>query len=286
MTRNLSRYYVGIVCIMLAIAPLRAQPAAPVLPPAPSFADLVDLAEPAPLALDATIRSAIRLKPEASPGLRPGHTRFYIVADLNTLIRGEAGQPARFSYLYDAANDARGRPAKLAKKRILLLAKPVPGRPGEVQLVAPDAQLDWTAAVDARLRDVLRQLVSGDAPPRITAVGRGFHTAGALAGESESQIFLSTTTGDPVSLSIIRRPGQTPLWSVALGEIVDEAATAPQPETLLWYRLACFLPRALPPASTADAGREDAAALTRDYRLVIEGLGDCPRTRARRVTDR
>jgi hypothetical protein len=51
---------------------------------------------------------------------------------------------------------------------------------------------------------------------------------------------------------------------------------------LLWYRLACGLPRALPAQSLAEEGAEGAAAIQADYRLVIERLGPCTRARARR----
>lgn len=256
-------------------------------PPAPApaaalrYADLADLADGAPLVLDATVRAAIRLKPEVSPGLGTGKTRFYVTAALNTLIRGPAGTPGQLHYLVDLPNDARGKPPKLNKRRVLLLARAVPGRVGEIQLVAPDAQLDWTADLDQRLRGILNELVAKDAPPQIRAIGKGFHVPGALPGEGESQIFLATANGAPVSLSILRRPGQTPQWSVALGEIVDESAAVPQRDTLLWYRLTCFLPRQLPAASVSDAGAEEARQLRVDYQLVIAGLGPCPRARVR-----
>lgn len=264
----------------VAQRPPAPAPAAP--PAALSYADLADLADGAPLVLDATIRSAIRLKPETSRGLGAGQTRFYVTATLNALIRGPAGAPGQISYLVDVPNDVRGKPPKLNKRRVLLLARPVPGRAGEIQLTAPDAQLTWSADVDQRLRAILGELVAPGSPPRIRAIGKGFYVPGALPGEGESQIFLATANGAPVSLSIIRRPGQTPLWSVALGEIVDESAATPQRDTLLWYRLACFLPQQLPAESVSDASPDEARQLRTDYRLVIDGLGPCPRSRLRR----
>jgi hypothetical protein len=78
----------------------------------------------------------------------------------------------------------------------------------------------------------------------------------------------------------LRRPGERPRWSVALSEIVDEAATPPARETLLWYRLACALPATLPAQSLAEGTSEqDAAAIRADYRLVLDSLGPCGRTR-------
>jgi hypothetical protein len=145
--------------------------------------------------------------------------------------------------------------------------------------VAPDAQLPFTPERAERIRAVLREAAAADAPPRITGIGKAFHVPGSLPGESETQIFLQTANGRPVSLSVLRRPGETPRWAVALSEMVDDAAAPPQPESLLWYRLACGLPRALPPQSLADAEPEAAAAIQADYRLVLDRLGPCARSR-------
>ena len=56
----------------------------------------------------------------------------------------------------------------------------------------------------------------------------------------------------------------------------------PRPESLLWYRLACTLPHALPTQSFADADRDGRAAIQADYRLILERLGPCARTRVKR----
>jgi hypothetical protein len=158
----------------------------------------------------------------------------------------------------------------------------VPNRPAELRLVAPDAQLPYTPALAERLRALLVEASAAGAPPRITGIGRAFHVPGSLPGESETQIFLQTADNRPISLSILRRPGEQPRWSVALSEIVDEAAAPPAPGTLLWYRLACTLPPLLPQQALSEANADEAQAIQADYRLVMDGLGRCTRTRARR----
>ncbi len=95
----------------------------------------------------------------------------------------------------------------------------------------------------------------------------------------ETQIFLQTRDGRPISLNVLRRPGETPRWAVALGEIVDRSARPPAPDTLLWYRLACALPPALPDSSAASLAAADAEATRADYALVLKGLGPCARAR-------
>lgn len=259
------------------------QPSAVVAPAAVlTFADMADLALAAPVAVHVRIVRASALRPRDAVGVVPGQRRFLVVGEVVSLIRAPEALPARVSWLVDLPDDSRGRAARLPKRsELLLLAAPVPGRPGELRLVAPDSQLPYSAAAAERVRAILREVAGPNPPPRITAVGRAFHVPGAIPGESETQIFLQTAGERPVSLSILRRPGEQSRWAVALAEIVDENAAAPQRETLLWYRLACTLPRALPSQSLAQSSAEERTAITADYALVIEDLGPCARTRQR-----
>lgn len=272
----------ALACAAFSPSESISQPAPRAAAPAPAglgYADLADLAVAAPLAIDARIRSATRLTDGRATGVAAGRARYYVTADIVGLIRGAAGLPGRIDYVADVALDAKGKPPKLKKRRVLLLARPVAGKPGSVQLVAPDAQLDWDAATDARLRAILAEAVTPGAAPRVISVQSAFHTPGVVPGESETQIFLATASGQPISLSVLRRPGQQPRWAAALGEIVDEAAAAPKPDTLAWYRLACGLPAALPESSLEGVEPAQAAAARADYALVKAGLGSCGRTR-------
>jgi hypothetical protein len=251
-----------------------------------SYADIADLATAAPIVLHARIHRAAALKAERAPGVAPAHTRFYVEADVVRLIRGNDPLAARISYLVDLPNDARGKPAKPKRKQpVLLFARPVAGAAagtndtGSVQLVAPDAQLPWDAATEARLRAILTELVKPGAPPAITGIANGFHVPGTLPGEGETQLFLNTATGEPVSLTVLTAADGSRRWAAAFGEIVDGSAAVPARETLAWYRLACGLPRRLPLgklAGTAPADRQKAAS---DYAVVLGALGECTRTR-------
>jgi hypothetical protein len=245
------------------------------------YADIADLVLAAPVIADATIRSTTRIKPAEAPNLAPGLVRRYVEVDVVALIRGADGLPPRIGYLLDVAPDARGRVPKFKKARVLIFARPVAGAVNMVQLIAADAQLDWTAADDARARQIAKAALAADAPPVITDVGNAFHVAGALPGEGETQIFLTTADQRPVSLSVLRRPGEQPRWAVALSEIVDESAAPPAPDTLLWYRLTCALPAMLPDRSTGSLEAADAAIAREDYAFVLGALGPCGRTRKR-----
>ena len=260
--------------LLTSAAAQAAAESAAVLPP---YAEVADLVLAAPLLLDAQIRSAARIKGEEAANVEPGRARFYVEADVLALIRAPGAMPARVGYVVDVPLDARGRAPKLKKRRVLLFARPVAGQPAMVQLVTLDSQRDWSPDLDALVRRVVREVVAAGAPPAVTGLGNAFHVPGTLPGEGETQIFVQTATGDPISLSILRRPGEQRRWAVALGEIVDDAAAAPQRDTLLWYRLACGLPRELPPESIASEEPANAAIAREDYQFVLQQLGPCRR---------
>jgi hypothetical protein len=245
-----------------------------------SYADLADLALAAPVAAQVRLTSFVQIKGENAAAVPEGFARFYVEADIVALIRSAEPIPARVNYLLDLPRDTRGKAPKLRKgSEYLLFAAPVRGRPDSLQLIARDAHLPVAAGPAAEVRAILNEANSPSAPPRITGIGRAFHVPGSLPGEGETQIFLQTADRRPVSLGVLRRPGEQPRWSVALSEIVDEAAAAPKPNSLLWYRLACSLPRALPSESLAESEAEDARAATADYRFILDQLGACVRTR-------
>jgi hypothetical protein len=267
-----------------AILGLAAPAESQVPAPTPSYADLADLALAARITAQVRLISSIEIKGEQAAKVPRGFARFYVVADIVSLIRSAEPIPSRVNDLVELPRDARGKAPKLRKgTEYLLFAAPVPGRPDSLQLIARDAQLPLAAGPAAEVRAILGEAHAADAPPRITGIGRAFHVPGTLPGEGETQIFLQTADRRPVSLNVLRRPGEQPRWSVALSEIVDEAAAPVKPNSLLWYRLACSLPRALPSQSLADSAPADAEAAAADYRFVLEQLGACVRMRARQT---
>ncbi|MDZ3833270.1 MAG: hypothetical protein U0S50_15850 [Sphingopyxis sp.] len=268
------------------VSAMQAPPVAPAAPSPYSYADLADLAAAAPIVVHARVRSSAILKPEKAPGLAAGHARFYVEADVASLIRGSGPLAARINYLVDLPLGANGRAPKLKRKQpVLIFARPVAGSAagsndtGSVRLVAPDAQLPWDAATDAQLRAILTELVKPGAPPAITGIANGFHVPGTLPGEGETQLFLDTRTGEPVSLTILTAADGSRRWAAAFGEIVDETAAAPARGTLAWYRLACGLPRTLPLSKLAGTPPEDRRKAASDYAVVLGALGECTRAR-------
>ncbi len=266
------------LAVALAATPLAAQEA--VAQPQMTYADIVDLADKSPLVLRARIRDQATVEPERSPGLAPGHVRLYVEAETTALIAGNAPVGESLRYLVDLPLDAKGKAPKLKKQNVVLFARTVPGRPAEIQLVEADAQFPYSDAFADSLRSVLASLLAPSAPPRVTGVRDALAVEGTLVGESETQLFLDTENDGPVSVTVVRRPNQAPHWGVSWTEIVDQAARPPRPNTLEWYRLACFLPSGLPGEANISRDPRARTLAERDYALVIEQLGACPRARS------
>lgn len=265
--------FAAISCPMFM--PAQAQTVAQGAAVVPPYATVAQLVLDAPSVVDARIRSAVRIKGAEAAGVAADHARFYVEADVLALIRSAAPLPARVGYVVDVPLDSRGRVPKLAKQRVLLFARQVAGQPAMLQLPRVDGQRAWTPEFDAQVRGIVREVVDPKAPPAVTGLGNAFHVPGVLPGEGETQIFVLTSTGDPISLSILRRPGEQRRWAVALGEIVDDAAAPPPRDTLLWYRLACGLPRQLPSSSLTEMDAANAAVAREDYQFVLSQLGAC-----------
>lgn len=274
-----------VLCAALAAAPVQYLAAQP--QPAgqttgavgPTYSDLVDLAEAAQLVVRAQVRRQAEVRPDRAPGLAPGHARLFIEADTQALIAGTVPVGERLRYLVDVPRDGRGRVPRLRRETVLLFARPVAGRPGELQLVDPSAQLVATPALEARVREVVAATLAPGRPPVVTGIVDVLSMPGNLAGESETQLFLRTASGAPASITVIRRPGQNPRWGVSWSELVDQAASPPARDTLAWQRLACGLPDTLPP--DADLARNPSAQrqAAEDYQLIRRELGPCGRTR-------
>lgn len=247
---------------------------------APTFADLVTLAEAAELVAKVRIRKQAEVPPARAAGVAPGAVRLYIEADTLGLVSGTAPVGSRLRYLVDVPRDPQGRVPRLRKQEVLVFARQVPGRPGELQLVDPSAQLAATPALEARIRPIIVSVLDPAKPPRVTGIADVLSIPGNLAGESETQLFLSTASGAPASLSVLRRPGQPPSWGVSWGEVVDPSATAPARDTLGWQRLACGLPAQLPADANLASDPAAQAQAVEDYALVLATLGPCTRNRS------
>jgi hypothetical protein len=222
-------------------------------------------------------KKMMAVPPERAPGLAPGQQRFLVEADTVSLIRGNDVLAREASFLIDLPAQPKGRPPRWEKRQFILFGK-VGDRVDFFQLLSNESILAWSPENEAMVRTIDAAMLASDAPPSIGRIDSVFHVTGAVAGAGETQIFLATAHGSPVSLSIVRKPDEQPLFGVSLGEIVDEAAALPRPDTPLWYRLACFLPANLPQSALKEQMASDAAAAAKDYAAFLKAMGPCDRT--------
>jgi hypothetical protein len=263
------------ICLILAaIAPAFAQAPAP---PAAAddrlagFADAAELALAAPLIVRATITRASRLSDKAAPDVAAGRARLLVTIAVSNVLVAPGTTGGTLQYLWDAPLDSRGRPPQAKGLDVLAFLAP-PGADGSTRLVSRRAQQPWDSALAETVRAVVADQRSGKVP-NIRGVSNGFRADGTVPGESESQFFLTTADGKPATLVVQNRPGEVRRVLIARGDIIDESAERVRPGTLLWYRLACFLPARLPAA----AGGGD-AALAKDWRDALASMGPCGKT--------
>jgi hypothetical protein len=264
-----------ILALFAGAVPAAAQPAATAPPPVSdrlaSFADVAELALASPVIVRATISRVDRVRGPAATGVSAGRTRLMITAAVTNVLVAPGAMRGTLQWLWDAPVDARGRPPAVKGLDVLAFVE-APGAGGATRLTTRRGQQPYDPALADRVRNIVTEARSGDVPA-IRGVTNGFRADGTVPGESESQFFLTTANGKPATLVVQNRPGEVRRVLAAQGDIIDESARRVLPETLLWYRLACFLPRTLPAA----AGGDD-PALARDWRDAMASLGPCGKT--------
>lgn len=273
----------GFTALLAAIAtPVSAGYAATTAPSAivtPTYADLAGLADQASLIVRAEVRKQAVVDDARAPGVQPGWVRLYVEVRTQALLFGNNAVGGSLRYLVDVPRDSKGKAPSLRKRSVILFAAdPTGAKPGDLRLVTSDAQVDWTPEVEARLRGIIGELTSAGAPGRVTSVREAIHVPGTLSGEGETQLFLSMPDDSAASIIIQHKVGEPPRWSASFSEVLS-SGEAPPRDTLAWFRLACSLPATLPHRANLSEGSANAAMAERDYRMVMEQLGPCERTR-------
>lgn len=253
--------------------------APPLVAPALTYADLVDLTDSSAFVVRAEIRDVIALPPERAPGVKPGYVRIYVEATPLEGLRGTAPQVPMMRYLADVPAGPKGKPGSYKKVRVLLFARGGARGSPDIQLVAPDAQVLWTTDLDARVRSLISELGAGDAPPRLNGVTQALYEPGNLVGEGETQLFLSTANGQPATITVQHKPNRPTQWSVSFSEVVNAQGRPPAPDTLTWFRLACGLPRSLSRGANVSDSNDNRIQADLDYANILRDLGPCERKR-------
>ncbi len=249
------------------------------LPPsqAPTYADLVTMAMDADTVAIVTVEEQIPFPQERAPNVPPSQVRLYVEALTQSLLVAPQAIASEMVFVVDQRRDADGDAPDLEGRSFVIFGDLSRSQPSAIQLLSSDSMLPAGPQIEARLRRVLTQLAAADAPPAIIGVRDVISVPGNLAGESETQMFVETQDGAPVSLSVIRRPGMAPEWGISLGELVDASARPPERESLAWFQFACFLPRELAPDSFLQRDRDSQAQAREDYAFILGELGPCER---------
>ncbi len=268
----------GLLAGLCLAASLAAQAAPPPPQGAPlSWTDVADLSIASPVIVRATARRVVPLGRRSAPDVPAGEVRVLVEADLVSVLKAPGMLPARARWLWQGPAGPRGRPPLAAGDELLLFLVPelndAPDAvPGDAYRLANAAgQLRWSADLEATVRTILAEVRRPDAPVAIRSITAGFHVPGTVEGESESQFFLATEDGRPMTLVVLRRPGAAPSVRLATGDLIDESASEIRPQTLVWRALACTMPPALPPDLDRDPG------LAADFAEMRRQIGACDR---------
>ncbi len=244
-----------------------------------TYADIADLVTTASTIAVVEVRRQATVERERAPGLAPSDARLFLEARTEVLLTGRSALGEELTFLADRPLRDNGRAPRVRKERFVIFADPVPGRPGQLQLIDPRAMLPADPALIERLRGAIAAFAGADVPPIVTGVRDVISVPGNLAGESETQMFIETRSGAPATLGVVRRPGMAPDWGVSWGEVVDPSARPPEPGTPAWYRLACSLPPTIRTDAHLQEGNAARLQAEADYRFVLDQLGPCERTR-------
>ena len=285
--RRLSAVSAMAAAALLALTPppAAAQAGLSAAQAGPTDADVVSLAKRADMVVRAQVAGVTRVNTASQRIPAPGHARYYVEATTGALLFGAAPIGGSLRYLVDLPQDGPANgvitgmgPAELPGRDVILFASPVPGRPEDLKLIAPTAQILWTPDEEVRLRAVLRSRVARNAPSNVTRVREMLYVPGNLAGQGRTQIFLDTEGGRSASITVRHEPGQAPAWGVSFSAVVATAGRPPARGTLEWYSLACFLPPAPAERANISATYEGKMQALTDYLMVLAALGSCPRT--------
>jgi hypothetical protein len=158
------------------------------------------------------------------------------------------------SYLAICRNGAGGKPPSSRKKSEFSSSRSRcrAGRASSAGRARRADRLHTPERCAEQLRAILREASAAAARAAHHRHRQGLPRARLASRRERDPDLPADRRQRPVSLSVLRRPGETPRWAVALSEIVDDAARrrAEHP-ALVSPRL--HLPRALPPQSLADA---------------------------------
>lgn len=242
--------------------------------PGLSWSDIVDLTLAAPVVIHARTDNIRRISNNIAHDVPAGEVRVLVEAKLQAALKAPEALAASAAWQWQGPAAARKTPPFARDDMVIAFLRRA-GHSGDVwqyQLVAPHAQLPWTPELESDVRGILREARNPQNQGlMVTGVSDGFRTEGTVHGQSESQFFLTTIGGRPLTLNVLRQPEFLPTVTLATGDMVDKGQPV-RPRTLGWHALACGLPAELPARLAEVPGLND------DYILAQTAIGPCGRT--------
>ncbi len=244
-----------------------------------SYDDIMGITLESELVVDIIVRKIKNLPDSQTIGVRSNRKRILIIGEVQSLIRGKNGLNSQVQFLFDAPIDSRGKIPKLKKMRFIAFGRHVAGSSDFIRLSRTASMLKYNDRMNNMVRSIIREIIADNAPQKILSISSAFHSPGTIIGEGETQIFLNTEFGQPMAISVTSKQGQNRRWSVSTTEVIDINATEPSRLSLLGYRLACSLPKALNPSIIESDNQENREKAISDYILVLDSVGPCKENR-------
>ena len=259
---------IAVAVTTAATAIAQQRPAPPVVS---AYAELADRTLGADVVIVGKVDRVDRVSDRKATGLAPGDRRYLVRVKVERALKAPGAVPASVPFLWDARGTER--PDLLTRDVIAFLKRE---SLADYRLTRADGLIAGGARVEQTVRAIITEAQSAVlARRRVTGISSFNWSPGTVAGESETQFFLKTERGGPVSLTVLSRPGRPAEVRAAFSDAIDEAARVVMPNTLPWYYLSCGLPPALPAAALAGQTPEAVAAAQRDYRAALAAIGPC-----------
>jgi hypothetical protein len=232
-----------------------------------------------PVVARGLIKGQSRLgKAEAAtlPPLPPGQGRAMLEVELQTVLKAPDALPAKLKFLWQGPLDAKAKLPNFKKQSLLLFLTPKT-RSGVTGYGLSDVNSirSWSTAEAEQLRAIA---VAAQDPAQRGLAIKGVRTAFVTVPEDGNSaafvhILFATQSGAPLAAILENQGGR---WSLrtTLSDL-DQDGVAVQPQSLLWYHMACGLPAQPPELVTRQPSEAEQALATQAWQAMLEQLGPC-----------
>jgi hypothetical protein len=283
--RRMMRGFTPLIGAALALALVPAQrapaaqpAAAAVAAPAPSYASLARLTLAAPVIVRAQVRKpGLFSRPQVTQ-LPNGRLRVVMEADLQSVIQAPLAIRTPIQFVWEGQGDAKGRAPDLSRQTFLMFLNRPATAAEPFTLVRASGLAPWSEPAEATVRRIIGEALQSPSIAKLQLSGvREIMALDADPPYAASyQLLLDGRSGEAVALQLDQHPqAQRDRVQVSFDDTMV-AAQAVQRDTLLWYAIACTLPRQSADRIAAAAAVPDqAGAAASAYARLVNALGTC-----------